>query len=138
MKCVSFYHVLLSVSVSNKLDSCVCHIEAAAPLTPDRRGGVVDTEDLLSPSLLAAFYRLRHNSLFSRTQQPVLHQSLPWATKIWPGNVRSSGRSGVVSPDGVACGKHRDPVVPGNKSMPEGMRGHKLWKVWNVLQSLHR
>lgn len=98
----------------------------------------MDTEDLLSPSLLAAFYRLRHNSLFSRTQQPVLHQSLPWATKIWPGKVRSSGRSGVVSPDGVARGKHRDPVVPGNKSMTEGMREHKLWKVWNVLQSLHR
>lgn len=124
-KCVLFITKRKCVSVSNKLDSCVCHIEAAAPLSPERRGGALDTEDLVSPFLLlaSAFSQLRHNSLFSRTQQPVLHQPLPWATQIRPGELGGSRRSGVVPPDGVARGKHGDPVVPGDESMLEGTEG---------------
>lgn len=114
--------------MSNKLDSCVCHIEAAAPLRPERRGGALDTEDLVSPFLLVAFHRDRHNSLFSRTQQPVFNQPLPWATKIGPGKLGGSGRCGVAPPDGVARGEHRDPVVPGNESMLVGTEGKQTLK----------
>lgn len=75
----------------------------------------MDTEDLVSPFPLAACCWVGQNGLLPRTQQPVLHQPLPRATKIGPGHLGGSGRPGVVPPDGVARGKHRDPVVPGNE-----------------------
>lgn len=92
-------------------------MEAAASLTPDRRGGALDTEDLLSPLLLRAFLCVSHtvNSLLSGTQQPVFHQPLPWATQIGPWKLGGGRKSSVVPPDGVARGKHSDPVVPENE-----------------------
>lgn len=123
---------------SNKVDSCVCHTEAAAPLGAERGGGALDTKDLVSPFLLAAFYRLRHHSLFSRTQQPVFHQTLPWATQIRSGKVGGSGRRGVVPPDGVARGKHRDPVVPERRAGLWGRRQRKPERSTTSLRTSHR
>lgn len=95
----------------------MCHVEAAAALTPDRRGGALDTEDLVPPLLLTAFFCARHmvNSLLLGTQQPVFHQPLPWATQIGPWKLGRGRKSSVVPPDGVARGKHSDPVVPENE-----------------------
>lgn len=104
----------------NKLDSSIWYIKAATPLRLERRGGALDAEDL-SPFLLIAFYRVRHtvNCLHSRTQQPVLYQPLPLATKIGSGKLWGGRKSPVVPPDGVACGKHSDPIVPENERMVE-------------------
>lgn len=114
-------------SLSDELGSSVGHVKAAAAPGRQRRRGVLNAEDLPAPSLLDAFYRVRRDVKrpLPRTPQPVFHQPLPWATEMGPGRVGGGGRrSGEVPPDGVACGKHSDAVVPEHHRMVE-VRGQQ-------------
>lgn len=73
----------------------------------------MDSEHLLSLLLSAALCSGGHvvYSLVSEAQQSVAHQPLPRSTEVRPVKL-GGGRSTVGSLDGVACGKHGDPVVP--------------------------
>lgn len=72
-------------------------------------GGAVDGQDL--PSSCGGGHVVP--SLLPGAQQPVDHQSLPGATEVRSVGVREGGGGGsaVAPPDGMAGGKHSDPVI---------------------------